>query len=332
MTLKWIGRIFYVILVLFAALYVVQVGFVSRNNAFFVSEVQDNWDDTETFLEGVATLQLLDYFQETPIYSYSGDENDNSFDLNIYAVGTTYNEEFYDGFLILVNNVEIYENGNLVENPIIKITANVSEDTILIEEEYQAQGSVVYDPTNESFYGNAPILMLFDVDGNLINENGTDDENDDVFSTLERITVDYSNRDLDDDGAYLFNADLNDEVLFIAQRDAVTDNALFEDTLVFEASDYQLSKQFSDGTLSDDDVTALGLNTNTGNLSDYNWEIYKSAGIYVLIVILLTYFIFFHKKVMEKMRAKKSSQSDTVELKVEPIFKDSEPTNEKDGK
>lgn len=333
--MKWIGRIIYIFVVLFAALYVAQIGYIARNNKYYIEEIQANWNDTEIFLNGVSTLQFLDYYQETPLYTYTVDTNDLSFDLNIYAVGTTYNEVFYDGVMVFVNNIEIYENGVLVENPIIKLTVNTSEDTILIDDEYQNQGSVVFDPSTESFYSNAPVLMLFDVDGNFINANDTDDDtSDDIISTIERITLDYSNRTTDDDSIYQFNTDINGEALFIAQTSTVTDNAMYtDDTFLIEASDYQLSKQFSGDTYTDADITTLGLITEHGDLSAYQWELIKYIGAYALAVLVLTYFIFFHKLVKAKReRDKLGKNEDGTPKTIEPIFKDYTPKDNEDGK
>jgi len=333
--MKWIGRIIYIFVVLFAALYVAQIGYIARNNKYYVEEIQDHWNDTETFLNGVSTLQFLEYYQETPLYTYAVDTDDLSFDLNIYAVGTTYSDVFYDGIMVFVNNIEIYEDDVLVENPIIKLTVNTSEDTILIDEEYQNQGSVVYDPSTESFYSNAPILMLFDVDGNLINSNGTeDDSSDDLISTIERITLDYSNRSTNEDNAYQFNTDLNGEALFIAQTSTVTDNAMYtDDTFLIEANDYQLSKQFSDETFTDSDVTTLGLITDHGDLTIYQWELIKYIVIYAVAVFILTYFIFFHKLVKAKrQRDRQGNNEDGTPKMSEPIFKDYVPKENEDGK
>ncbi|QWB95892.1 hypothetical protein KHQ89_08305 [Mycoplasmatota bacterium] len=333
--MKWIGRIIYIFVVLFAALYVAQIGYIARNNKYYVEEIQDHWNDTEIFLNGVSTLQFLEYYQETPLYTYAVDTDDLSFDLNIYAVGTTYSDVFYDGIMVFVNNIEIYEDDVLVENPIIKLTVNTSEDTILIDEEYQNQGSVVYDPSTESFYSNAPILMLFDVDGNLINSNGTeDDSSDDLVSTIERITLDYSNRSTNEDNAYQFNTDLNGEALFIAQTSTVTDNAMYtDDTLLIEASDYQLSEQFSDETFTDSDVTTLGLITDHGDLTIYQWELIKYIVVYAVAVFILTYFIFFHKLVKAKrQRDRQGNNEDGTPKMSEPIFKDYVPKENEDGK
>jgi hypothetical protein len=331
--MKWIGRFIYLILVLFAALYIAQIGYIARNNKYYAEEIKDHWNDTDIFLNGVSTLQFLDYYQEAPIYNYSVDTATVTFDLNIYAVGTTYNDEFYDGLLVFVNNVAIYQNGSLIENPLIKLTVNTSEDTILIDEEYQNQGSVVYDPTNESFYSNAPILMLFDVDGNLLNTNGTDDTSDDLVSTIEKITLDYSDRETDDDNTYLFNADVNSQVLFIAQNGTVTDNTMFKDeTFTLSASDYQLSEQFVGDELSDVDIEALGLNADHGDLTDYQWELIKYIAVYALAVLVLTYFIFFHKLVKAKRGLNKSDQDDDETKNFQPIIKDYVPKENEDGK
>lgn len=333
MIMKWLLRILYVILVLFASLYILQMGYISRNNLYYVENVKDHWDDTEVFLDGVSTLQYLDYYQETPIYTFSATSGENKFDLNVYAIGITYQETFYNGYMIFINNVEIYENGTLIENPIIKLTVNVTADTIYVDNGYQSQGSVVFDPTSDSFYGNTPLLMLFDVEGNLINGQGTDDTEDDVYSEISKITIDYSNRTTEDDTTYLFNSETDGgKALFVGTNGTVNDPTYYsDDSFVINQADYRLSEQFIGDTLSDADITTLGLITPQGDLTENNWEVWKTMLSYTFFIIIVSYFLFFHKLVKAKVqeaRAKKL-QNDAP---VNAIFKDIIYDETKDGK
>ena len=338
MTLKWIGRILYFILVLFGAIFIVQLGIGAKNNSYYVNDVQPKWDNTQEFLTGISTIYAFDYFQEDAFYTYRFDEEDISFDLNIYAIGGTYGEEFYDGFIILINHVEIYENDTLIENPLIKITVDLTESTYLMSNELTSQFETIYDPSNDSIYAtqdynNIPAVRLFYAPGHLINTNETDDVADDVISTVSRITIDYSNRETDEDGNYIFNYDHIEKYLFIASTTETVDESIDKEILVIDDSDYKLSDQFSDDTYTDEDIDALNLVTTHGDLSPYNWQLIKPILIYMLFAIIFTYLIFFHKHVMAKIRAKKENTSDSEEkVIVEPIFKDIEPSNEKDGK
>ena len=344
MILKWVGRFVYIILVMFSALYIIQIGYISRNNAYYVNEVMDHWNERDTYLEGVSTLQYLDYYQKDPFYTYNtkdhgGVVGETNFELSIHAVGITYNDIFYDGFLVFINNVEIYENGSLVEDPILKLTANLSDATILIDDTYENQGSVVFDPQSESYYGNTPALMLFDITGNLINDNGTeDDTSDDILATLAKITIDYSNRSTNEEaGTYIFNSDVTGgSPLFVGANGTVNDGAIYTATdLVVEASDYQLSNQFVGEEFSDTDVQTLGLNDQHGDVSDYNGEIWRIMVFYILAVAVITYFLFFHKIVRAKYLDKKAASqtnSNVVEAEVEPIFKDAPAEDNEDGK
>ena len=335
MLLKWVGRFLFMMLVMFAALYVIQLGYISRNNAFYESEVKDYWNDNQTFLEGVATLQYLDYYQEDPIYTFNANTEQTTFDVNIYAVGITYEEVFYNGFMVFVNNVVIYDDDILVENPLLLITVNLTEDTILVDDVYSDQGSVLFNPDSDVFYSNTPVLMLFDVDGNLINEQDTDDTDDDVYALLSKITIDYTDGTVEDDDTYLYHSEeVGGQALFVASTTTVEAPALYsDDTLSVTQSDYQLSDQFIGDTLSEDDVVALGLNTNHGDLNDYNWQLWRTVILYILAVIVITYFIFFHKHVMLKIRNKHESDNDhSNSTPVEAIFKDVTENNEKSGK
>jgi len=338
MTLKWIGRILYFILVLFGAIFIVQLGIGAKNNSYYVNDVQPEWDNTQQFLTGISTIYAFDYFQEDAFYTYSKNEEDISFDLNIYAIGGTYGEEFYDGFIILINHVEIYENDTLIENPLVKITIDLTENTYLTNDDLTSQFETIYDPENDSIYAtqaynNIPAVRLFYAPGHLINTNDTDDVADDIISTVNRITIDYSNRETDEDGNYIFNYDHTDKYLFIASTTDTVDESIYKETFTIEDSHYKLSEQFSDDTYTDDDIDTLNLVTDHGDLSPYNWQLVNPILIYLLFAITFTYLIFFHKHVMAKIRAKKQTTSNLEEKAiVEPIFKDIEPSNEKDGK
>ncbi len=336
MQLKWIGRLIYIILVIFLTQYVLLMGYVSRGNEYFTKDVRDHVNENIKYLEGISTLQNLDYFKETPIYTATSDLDDTKFDVNIYAMGFSYNDEYYDGFMILVNNIHIYQNGAEITDPVIKIIVDLTGDTFLSNGKYVSQVSTTYDSTIEGVYQGMPLMLLYEENGYLTYNNGTeDDTSDDLLATISKITINYSDRNMDDDGEFIYNP--SGKPLFVAS-DGTNDDALVtDDSFEITPEAYELSKQFSNDVLSDDDISNLGLNTTKGNMSAYNWQIWKTMIIYVLSVVVITYFLFFHKHVRAKVAQRNAVKAaSTIEAKVEPIFKDEVKTESngeaKDGK
>ncbi len=331
MQLKWLGRILYIIIIVFLTQYVLLIGYVSRGNEYFTQEIRDQVNDNIPYLEGIATLQNLDYFKEDPIYTFSANEDDAQFDVNIYATGFTYNEVNYDGFMLLINNIHIFEDGNEIENPVLRIIIDLSDETFSSNDGLVSQAIQTYDPTVEGVYQGMPLVLLYEENGYLLNDNGTEDTADDIIASVNKITVNYSNRELDENDQFIFNPD--GMPLFVASNGS-TDNAIASDsTFTLDRSSYELSDQFAGDFPTDQEIIDFNLNTNAGDMSGYNWEIWRTMLIYVLAIVVITYFLFFHKHVRARLNQRReNTSSNVIDAKVEPIFKDEPVDESKDGK
>jgi hypothetical protein len=244
--------------------------------------------------------------------------------LTIRAVGATDNDVSIDGLMIFVNHIKIIEDGVEVENPIIRITVMLSDSTLRVGESKTDRGSVFYNPSQPFAYYNVPLVFLFDTENYLLNPDT------DEIAQIERIEVSYSNGELNENNEFSFNPQL----LFVASRETYDEAVLGQnkhESFDFDTSLYKLREQFSADKPSEDDIVLFDLMTERGDLSEFNGIIFRNILIYVLVVSLLTYLIFFHRRVRESIQTKKYQQKaeESKKLGHLPIFRDPE---EKEGK
>jgi hypothetical protein len=329
--LKWIGRILFIVIVAVLALQVYGISYYSMLDAYYVEYVAEHMDDDDTYLHGITTLMGLDYYRMSPLLYDSSEhivEDENyQLRLTIRAVGATENDVSIDGLMIFVNNVRIIEDGVEVENPIIRITVMLSDSTLRVGESKTDRGSVFYNPSQPFAYYNyynVPLVFLFDTENYLLNPDT------DEIAQIERIEVSYSNGELNETNEFSFNPQL----LFVASRETYDEAVLGQnkhENFDFDASLYKLREQFSADKPSEDDIILFDLMTERGDLSEFNGIIFRNILIYVLVVSLLTYLIFFHRRVRESIQTKKYQQKaeESKKLGHLPIFRDPE---EKEGK
>jgi len=303
----------------------------------YYNENMSNPDETYKYLTGINTIMDLDYFVNIPLYSYSVTQGDQQFTLRVYAMGYTLNKKLYDGIMIFVNQVKIVEEDELVLNPKIKIEVTLSDKTYQIN---TGEGKVltdkpysVFDPDKTYPYSYIPVLFLSYSENYLLKE-------DDTFATVDSIKISYSNGETGVNG-FMYN---NKALFYTSTNHNLVDQVLNDQEAFFvdynyefDHDNYQLTKSFNLGpnkTHPDlDDIRAFQLVTESGDLRPYNIVIWRNMTIYVLVVLGLTYVLFFHKKVKEKYFNKKYGQNkkDLKALEEKSLFKD-EVVIKKDGK
>ncbi|MDY0295629.1 MAG: hypothetical protein RBQ71_07485 [Acholeplasmataceae bacterium] len=321
--LKWILRFFYIMIISVATLYVYGSANYGRLEAYYAKYMAEQIDNDQLYLEGINTLMNLEYHQETPVYTYVSESDTHFVKLSVYPIGISNEGTYYDGVMIFINQLAIYDDGVLVEKPILKITAHLSDATYKLNDELIDNPSVVFDSTKEFPYSYAPTLFLVYADDYLkIPETET-------FATIDMITVEYSTGARGEDGQYAYDTTM----LLIATDSEAPEAAYNKATdMVLNESSFRLTESFGDD-LSAEEIETLGLNVTKGSLKEFNGVIVKTMSIYGLIVIALTYIIFFHKFVVEKIRAKRLDKQQEMKepgKEQEAIFQDIE--YDEDGK
>ncbi len=300
-----------------ATIYVYGSANYSRLEAYYSDYMEEHLDDASTYLKGINTLMGIDYFSNSAVYQYNQNDGDHQLTLGIYAIGVTLNDDLYDGFMIYVSNVKIYENDELIEDPKLKITVTLDQNTYKSGEDFLSTATVLFDPAKPFPYSYVPNVFLLYADNYLkVPEQ-------DVYANIERISISYSNGDLDEDGALVYNESL----LFLGSDEIISEAAYNKtDTLILNPEDFKLSNQFSGEQPTDEEIATFNLITDRGDLREYNILIWRTMIIYVLIVGTLTYALFFHKVVRAKLQEKRYQAKDgkSKEVNAQPIFKDIE--------
>ncbi len=317
---KWIGRILYVVLILYLTYQVYGFAYFSKLQSYYEDNVLEVMDDELAYLEGMVTLMGLDYVQKTPLYSYENNTGDYQLRVSIHTIGATVEDTLVDGFLIFVNRLSIVEDGVLLENPAIKITVNLSAESLYDGETYISEGSRYYNPDNPFSYYNVPVLLLFDTDNFL---KVPDSE---VFASLETITVTHISENEENNGDDGFST----MPMFIASINPI-EEAVYgdnKDTLVFDSEAYRLADDFAGTTPSAEELVAFDLTAEVGDMSGYNGVIIRTMVIYFLVVMALSYLLFFHKAVRDKIRMKHVKDRGP-DLQSKSLFKDFEEPSKK---
>ena len=327
--LKWILRFFYIMIIMIATVYVYGSANYSRLEAYYATYMNDYVDEESVYLEGINTLMNIDYHQEIPSYTFTGTSDTHEFTLSVYAIGVTLDDTLYDGMMIFVNDIMIIENGTLVDNPKLKIEVTLSDDTYLVGEEKTNVATVLHDPEKPFPYSYVPGLFLLFADNYLLLPQAEGSTEPLHYATIESISLAYSNGTTDEDGALVYD----DTLLFLGTKVEVADAAYNKlSNLNIENHLLQLSENFQGEQPSENELSTFGLNTTRGDLSEFNGEIIRTMAIYGIIVLALTYVLFFHKFVMDKVRMRRIDMSNDKKPKVEDaIFKDIEYPKE-DGK
>ncbi len=331
---KWIGRLFYAILIVFMTFFIIQSAFDARSNAYLLENMTDEWDNEAQFFKGVNTLLDLDYMTSDPIIpAYVDDTGAHRLTFQLYGIGYTDQEgNHLEGLMIFINDIVIYEQDERtgfmeqVENPYIRLTIYTDElienstDTVVytgFEGQNFAAGFVFEQASEE---------VAFDLE-----------KSDGTIATITRIDVDYSNGA--SNGGSLVYA--TESVMIIANEtveDPVYDDSLKISDFSYDPEAYRLADDITAFPVTDAEASSLNLFIDRDDITAYNWEMIRIYLLYAGFVIIITYLLFFHKKTMAMIRAKRSAKktnmNDEKEIidaePVESIFKDVEP--EEDGK
>jgi hypothetical protein len=300
----------------------------------FYNDHMSDVDDTAEFMIGISTIMDLEYFQENPVYQYKVDSGDYQFTLSMHQFGYTYNKKLSDGIMIFINQVKITYDGILLENPVTKLEVSLSDQTYLERGSSNKTDLVIreFNPSKLVTAAYLPVLFLLYDEDNLQKSDGT-------FSSIDSIKLGFSAGELDQNSALIYNT-----LFFTSTNSTLIDEIVSNDesefvdyTYEFNHESFQLTNNFNlteEKTFpSEQEILTYQLITEKGDLAAYNYIIWRSMSIYILIVILITYVLFFHKIVKEKYFNKKypKKTKDLKEIQEKSLFKD-EDLIFKDGK
>ncbi len=324
--LKWVGRFLFIMFVFIATVPVLQYANYSMLEKFYVEELKGEENTPEEYLVGISTMFGMDYYQKDPILSFEG-IGDQQFNLDLHLFGVKEDKDYLNGVLLYLYNVNIKDDqSNPIVDPTLKIVVELDQPTFSDDlKTFSTTNEVVIDPSNTLVI---PMMFLFDSEGNL---KVKDEE---TYASIKSITVLFSDGTVDDDKNLVYN---DKRLVYIANEifdePSLNPSAYHYAEIELLAEDYQLRDQFAESEPTDAEVIAFNLSLDKDNIKPYNWIIWRTIIIYILIVLVIAYFLFIHKHVMERRRNKiyDAQSNNPDKIIVDAIFKD-EVENTKDGK
>lgn len=339
--MKWIGRILYIVFVFIVTLLVIQFAQINGLLNYYENEAviflaEENYD-REAYIERYMTVNIVDTYLKDPVYLVESDDEKFAFDFAIYQLKVAdkddneftylafYFNEYEFNYEELLNDYEAFEENNRLAR--IGLEIKVAGNSQIIENYFTID------------YKNRLALIMFEQVTNDALENVFDytmnieaPEEGLVYQTkeIERITLKLEDFTLSKDQ----NTDPAETVIANIVSDqnndlSNVDNLVLENGVLtstnFNGSinSYLLDELYEDEQL-------LG-STDYDVLDEYQEKsIRKILGIYFIIVIVITFLLFFLKplknhinyKRMEKRRRIKQDEAelnevDSKEVKIE---------------
>ncbi len=332
---KWIGRFLYAIIIIYMTFVIIQSANGARSNAYLLENMSEYYNDETQFFKGVNTLLGLDYITYEPIAPvYTDTTREHRLTFQIYGIGYTDQEGIHlDGMMIFVNDVVIYEKNEetgfykLLENPYIRLT--------IFTDELQENST---EPVSYTSVGmNFSAGFVFDQVSSEVAYDLT--KTDGSLAKITRVDVDYSNGATNADGSLIYSPE---SIMIVASQPV--DDPVFDDSIKitdfnYDPESYRLSDDITTWPVTDAEASTLNLMTDHDDITAYNWHMIRVYLLYAGFVIIVTYLLFFHKKVMGLIHTKRTQKNKDNDIEtesvddhlVEQIFKDPE-YREKDGK
>ena len=311
--LKWVLRILYFVVVAILSLQVYGYAYFEQLGAYYDENMKDSINDPNELMEGMNTILGLSYFQETPdLYTYEVSEGDTQFRVTIKAVGAVTEGEGVDGYAIILSDLSYTKDAQIQDRTIMRMTVELDDDTFLVDGVKTNRKTLIYDSDNPFSFQNIPVFFVFDYEGYTYNETL------DSYASMTRLELIYGSVDGDE---YVFD----DQLTFLATPTPNNEAARHKSSdLIIDQEDYHFMSSFTDNIPNDTDIETLGLNINRGDINDYNYVIYRIIAIYLVIVFIVTYFLFFHKSFLAYLRKRKDTKltEALVKKETQAIFKD----------
>lgn len=333
--MKWLGRVLYIVMIFFVGLFVLALNNNKQLAKYYDEYAQKELDENnrEKYMEHFMTSKLVKEYLKDPIYVANSDDDKFPFELAIYHAKVNVSKDDTKDYLILYLN----ENGIDFEN--------ILEDY----ESFEKNGNnalmlakLKIDGVKEEF--NIPInINKEDRTALHLIEVTQDDNKNDIFSvqykdedgkTLQEQSskIEYINLSILDGTLGTKEEEIIETVFARFENDK---NANMDSVDSFEIKDYTLPKKNDeDEEVVIEVLTAKSFNgevekyalsdkyEDENNLGVFHEELLEpfltkaknSLYWYVLIVILVTYLIFFLKPTIEYFKNKNIGTTQTEEV------------------
>ena len=265
--------------------FIVSVYARANQTVMFLDDLkEDIYDDSKDLVSATLIANTQGeyhiYIQESPLITHSVSNENVSYDLEIFSVLLYKNSSDYKYELIFI--ITQYQNTDE--------TAFVDEDALSLNID------ITFETTPEGFTQsvfNESLIQLYDDSMHMyaLDQQYVTDDN----ARLQRIDISYSTS-IDD---VVTTTMIHEDVYLDKNLEIPTNNVA--DVSIFNIERLQLSNVSERASLYTNEFIIDAY-------SDYSYMTYLYIGIEIIIVLPITYFIFFHKN-MQRIRKVKKEQS-----------------------
>src|SRR5690554_4138905 len=335
--MKWIGRILYAIMVVIIGAFVLRFAQINALWEYYDENVAPHLieNDRESYMEGFMTANFIEDYLKEPIYLANSNDETYNFEFAIYHLMANNQDESYS-YLAFYFNETTFEYEELLAS---YESYEANNDSAEISIEFKMAGIEdeikSYFPLNINLRMPVVILEQVRVENNELFKFQVADENNNLIektsTEIEKIII-----TLEDSTAISeeqpnviktliaeFNSDSSND-LSLTDNLVLNDNVLTSNNFNGIALNYALDDLYINEDL-------LG-ETDFDTLEDYQSGVGRTVIIYIVIVLVITFLLFFLKPLIKYLDERKAikaretkliDQTDKVEKgKEEQIFKD----------
>lgn len=318
--MKWIGRLLYIAIVV---LFTFNVGFGDGiiHSEYWGDVIVSDLEDVDHTMSAFLGTRLA-YYQRDELNTIDFSTTTNNgidFDvtIDIYPIGSSRtdfeNNRIYDGIGLILKDLTVSEEFNLEYFTFkFKLYDIVNDRVVDLYLTPEAAGESYYifymTPLNTEVVSGFPPGMLFfsEYDFKIHDPNILESDMDSVKAEYQIVTIDMfahgylvEDKTGKDQNYHLFKG--YSDTTYVGDGNALVINNSFE--IVRE--DYFISKLIPAELPTEDDMNAFNLGYLKPNYAKYNYWYWIVGFLYLSLLVIIPYFWFFHRKVMDNMRLRK---------------------------
>ena len=242
------------------------------------------------------------YFSNNPITETTtiSDGDGLTLTIDLYATGVSANDPAtkkptkIDGIFFCLRGLSVKD----IEKPSYRIKIYTEHPTFILDNNQVNYFEYVFMVDHQNFLSSLFIMPNYK-DMLLIPDT-------EASTTITNVVISVDNKD--SNGDYMYS-----HPILIMNNSSYPENiindeeALFTTNFTYTHESYEFMNLLAGTKPTESEAEMYGLNiTRVGKLSDYNYLIVLTMGIYAIIVAGLSYLLFFHNGLMKKLRDKKA--------------------------
>ena len=303
-------KILYILIIITFLFMMANIAEVNKVSNFFEDNKALFMEDDKALISGSIIGNYHDqteaYIKQTPLFEETFDQENYHIKVSIYPFVQFKDDQAVNALAILITDLEINDdNALLIDDDTHILKASITFDKpISLNDENVVNVTETFTNT----YENSTKLLVIQQD-KINTPNG--------YAEYQQIIISYQLKsNMEQDLVMLVNSDLSEQIPS-DQFDASYDRDINDvtSTEIDLLSTYGLNQYKDQSNIYYNEALLE-------SLQSYNSLYFKYMSIGVLIVGVTTYFIFFHKYVLKKLRDKKAQKLKAYEAVKEALIKE----------